>query len=110
MPKRRSLLGLLGAGATAGMLPRLSRAQGRTDIYDIGRTGNVRLLHMTDTHGQTLPIHFREPSANIGMGEAAGHPPHLVGEAFLEHFGVQPGTALAHASRVARGSFTPARS
>ena len=79
-------------------MPRLPRAQAREDIYDINRTGNVRLLHMTDTHGQTLPVHFREPSANIGMGEAAGRPPHLVGRAFLEHFAIPPGTARAHAT------------
>ncbi len=97
-PKRRELMRLLGAGAAAGMLPRPSRAQAGTDIYDIGRTGNVRLLHMTDTHGQTMPTHFREPSVNIGMGEAAGRPPHLVGSSFLEHFGIPAGSALAHAT------------
>ena len=97
-PSRRHILKLLSAGATAGVLPRPTRAQARADIYDIGRTGNVRLLHMTDTHGQTVPLHFREPSVNIGMGEAAGRPPHLVGKAFLEHFGIAPGTAQAHAT------------
>ncbi len=98
MANRRSLLRLLGAGVAAGLMPQPSLAQARDDIYDIGRTGNVRLLHMTDTHGQTLPVYFREPSANIGMGEAAGRPPHLVGPAFLEHFGIQPGTPGAHAT------------
>ena len=97
-PSRRHILKLLSAGATAGVLPRPTRAQARADIYDIGRTGNVRLLHMTDTHGQTVPLHFREPSVNIGMGEAAGRPPHLVGKAFLERFGIAPGTAQAHAT------------
>ena len=97
MASRRDLLGLLAASAAAGVLPRPSRAQAKSDLYDIGRTGNVRLLHMTDTHGQLLPLHFREPSVNIGMGESAGRPPHLVGDAFLTHFGVAPGTAQAHA-------------
>ena len=97
-PKRRELMTMLGAGAAAGLLPRPSCAQARTDIYDIGRSGNVRLLHVTDTHGQTMPVHFREPSVNIGMGEAAGRPPHLVGSAFLSHFGIPDGTALAHAT------------
>ncbi|MBN8890797.1 MAG: thiosulfohydrolase SoxB [Rhodospirillales bacterium] len=96
-PSRRDLLKLLGASAAAGVMPRPSRAQANADIYDIGRSGNVRLLHMTDTHGQTVPVHFREPSVNIGMGEARGRPPHLVGAAFLEHFGIAPGTAQAHA-------------
>ena len=48
--------------------------------------GNVSLLHLTDTHAQLLPVHFREPGVNLGVGEAAGRPPHLVGEDFLRHF------------------------
>ena len=42
-------------------------------------------------------MHFREPSVNIGVGDAAGKPPHLVGEALLKHFGITPGTREAHA-------------
>ena len=97
MTTRRALLAGLGAVAAAGSLPRPSRAQANTELYDIGRSGNVRLLHMTDTHAQLQPVHFREPSVNIGIGDAKGHPPHLVGQAFLEHFGIVPGSAKAHA-------------
>ena len=96
-PYRRDLLGLLSASVAAGLLPRPSRAQAKTDIYDIGRSGNVRLLHMTDTHGQIMPVHFREPSVNIGIGDAAGRPPHLVGDSFLEHFHIAAGSPQAHA-------------
>ena len=96
-PRRRDVLKRLAAIVAAGTLPRPSRAQARDDLYDIGRTGNVRLLHMTDTHAQLLPVYFREPSVNIGMGEASGRPPHLVGDAFLEHFHIEPGTPRAHA-------------
>ncbi|HKM65104.1 MAG TPA: thiosulfohydrolase SoxB, partial [Acidisphaera sp.] len=95
-PNRRDVLRLLGA-SVAGILPRASRAQAQSDLYDIGRSGNVRLLHITDTHGQILPVYFREPSVNIGISEAAGRPPHLVGEALLKHFGISPGTPSAHA-------------
>ena len=49
-PNRRNLLTLLAASVSAGVLPRPSRAQAKADLYDIGKTGNVRLLHMTDTH------------------------------------------------------------
>jgi S-sulfosulfanyl-L-cysteine sulfohydrolase len=67
------------------------------DLYDIGRFGNVRILHLTDTHAQLNPVYFREPSVNIGVGTMRGRPPHLVGRAFLEHFGIAPGTRSAHA-------------
>ena len=52
---------------------------------------------MTDTHAQLLPVYFREPSVNLGIGGMAGKPPHLVGEAFLKHFGIAPKTRAAHA-------------
>ena len=66
-------------------------------LYDLPRFGNVGLLHFTDCHGQLLPLHFREPSVNIGVAAAAGRPPHLVGQALLAHFGIAAGTAQAHA-------------
>src|SRR5919205_4561054 len=60
-------------------------------------SGKVTLLHFTDCHAQLLPVHFREPDTNIGIAEARGRPPHLVGEALLQRFGIARGTALAHA-------------
>ncbi len=50
------------------------------------RVGNVSFLHFTDCHAQLLPTRYREPSVNIGVGAAAGRPPHLVGEALLRYF------------------------
>ena len=73
-----------------------ARAEG-DELYDIGKFGNVRVLHMTDTHAQLQPVYFREPSVNLGVGTMAGKPPHLVGEAFLKHFGIAPKSRLAHA-------------
>lgn len=96
-PNRRNLLRLLSASVAAGVLPRPSHAQARDDLYDIGRSGNVRLLHMTDTHAQISPVYFREPSVNIGIGAAAGRPPHLVGDSFLQHFNIATGSFRAHA-------------
>ena len=75
----------------------LARAAEADDLYDVGRFGNARVLHMTDTHAQLEPVHFREPSVNLGVGAMAGKPPHLVGEAFLKHFGIAPKSRLAHA-------------
>jgi sulfur-oxidizing protein SoxB len=98
---RREFLNALAAGAAAG-LPLTSRkvlAQGdpRAVVYDIPRFGNVSILHFTDCHAQLLPTYFREPSVNIGVGEAQGRPPHLVGEALLKRFGIPAGTRDAHA-------------
>ncbi|MFX6035640.1 hypothetical protein ABTE74_19870, partial [Acinetobacter baumannii] len=58
---------------------------------------NVHLLHFTDCHAQLLPVHFREPSVNLGIGVYAGKPPHLVGQALLKHYKFAPGSAQAHA-------------
>ena len=61
------------------------------------RFGNVHFLHFTDCHAQLLPIYFREPSVNLGVGAAFGQPPHLVGEQLLKHFNIARGTPQAHA-------------
>jgi S-sulfosulfanyl-L-cysteine sulfohydrolase len=66
-------------------------------LYDVAPFGNVSLLHFTDCHAQLLPMHFREPSVNIGVGAGYGKPPHLVGSALLQRFGIAPATAAAHA-------------
>ena len=97
---RREFLELLAAAAAAGLAldARQALAQGSADaLYHVPRFGNVSLLHITDTHAQLLPIYFREPSANIGVGSAAGKPPHLVAEHLLKAFGVRPGSPEAYA-------------
>src|SRR5579863_39546 len=94
--RRRELLKLTGAIALSGGLPRLARgAEG--GVYDLERFGNARILHITDTHAQLLPGYFREPSVNLGFGAIAGRPPHLVGRAFLDRFGIKPESADAYA-------------
>jgi S-sulfosulfanyl-L-cysteine sulfohydrolase len=93
---RRSFLRCLATAAASGVFPRVAMTAD-DDLYDVGRFGNVRILHLTDTHAQLLPVHFREPSVNIGVAAMRGRPPHLVGKAFLEHFGIAPGSRNAHA-------------
>jgi len=98
---KREFLQVLGAASVAGMgLGRYAHADAATaqkGLYDLPRFGNVSFLHMTDCHAQLLPIHFREPSVNLGLGEMHGRLPHLVGEHLLEAAGIRPGTPLAHA-------------
>ena len=94
---RREFLHVLAVAAASGFVPsgRSARAAGGT--YDLPRFGNVSLLHMTDCHAQLLPLLYREPAVNLGVGESRGRPPHLVGEALLSHFGVPAGSLEAHA-------------
>jgi sulfur-oxidizing protein SoxB len=98
---RRAFLEALAAAIVAGIPLRPDDAAAAGDpqrLYALPRNAaKVTLLHFTDCHAQLLPVHFREPDVNIGVGAASGQPPHLVGEAFLRHFGIPAGTPLAHA-------------
>ena len=67
------------------------------DLLEFDTKGQVTLLHLTDLHGQLKPVYFRPPSENFGVGKYEGIPPHLVGKAFLKHFGISPKTPLAYA-------------
>ena len=44
-----------------------------------------------------MPVYFREPSVNLGVGEARGQPPHLTGKDFLKRFGIPEKSAAAYA-------------
>jgi sulfur-oxidizing protein SoxB len=95
--RRREFIALAGAAALSPTLPRSAHAADKVSVYDFERFGNARILHITDTHAQLLPVYFREPSVNLGIGAMAGKPPHLVGRAFLERFGIAPDSADAYA-------------
>jgi len=101
MISRRELVQL--AAATAALVPagwaqtfaqqRLSQA----DLLRFEPLGNVTLVHVTDLHGQLLPIFFREPTTNLGVGDAKGAVPHLTGRALLDHYKIPAGSPMAHA-------------
>jgi len=99
---RRDFLQLLAAASAAGMAldgGRVLAAEpsAAERLYEQPAFGNVSLLHFTDCHAQLMPLHFREPNVNIGVGVAAGKPPHLVGEHLLKAFDIARGSARAHA-------------
>ncbi len=97
---RREFLNVLAAGAAAGFGFPAGGAlaqQQAADIYDAPAFGNASLLHFTDCHAQLLPVHFREPSVNLGVGAMRGRPPHLVGEALLRNYGLAGGSRAAFA-------------
>jgi sulfur-oxidizing protein SoxB len=97
---RREFLEVLAIGAASGLAldSPMALAQRNADaLYALPRFGNVSLLHFTDCHAQLLPVYYREPNINVGVGERTGEPPHLVGEHLLRYFKIKSGTAEAHA-------------
>ncbi|MEP1472936.1 MAG: thiosulfohydrolase SoxB [Halieaceae bacterium] len=82
---RREFIELLVQGSVASGLAGFSSsaAWANRTLYELEPFGQARLLHITDTHAQLLPVHFREPSVNLGVGEAYGKWPHRVGKNLL---------------------------
>lgn len=87
---------MLGAGANWSRLA-AQQALTQDDLLQFDPLGNVTLLHITDCHAQLMPVFFREPTVNIGVGDFAGLPPHVTGKAFLKKYGIDPGTSGAYA-------------
>ena len=96
---RREFLQMLAVASAAGLPVSgcAKNASSKGEPYELPSFGNVSLLHYTDCHAQLLPIYFREPSINLGVGSMKGHPPHLVGDHFLKYYGIKPGSRDAHA-------------
>jgi S-sulfosulfanyl-L-cysteine sulfohydrolase len=101
MLSRRDFLQV--AAATAAILPggwTRSLAQQRLTQHELLRfdaVGNVTLVHIADIHAQLVPLLFREPSVNLGIGEAKGLVPHIPGKALLDRYNITPGSAAAYA-------------
>ncbi|MEP3248346.1 MAG: thiosulfohydrolase SoxB [Sneathiella sp.] len=89
-------VGLLGFGSNL-----VSAAAKQTvtqdDLLAFEPLGNVTLTHITDIHAQLVPIYFREPSINLGVGAMTGLPPHITGPDFLKKFGIEKSSANAYA-------------
>jgi sulfur-oxidizing protein SoxB len=81
--------GRLGRSAAAGAIR-------QDDLLRFASKGQLTLLHLADSHAQLRPIYFREPSINLGVGEARGRLPHLVGEEFLAAYGISPASLEAY--------------
>lgn len=97
---RREFVQVMAIAAAGGMMldaKGVLAAPSAGKLYDVPRFGNVHFLHFTDCHAQLLPIYFREPSVNIGVGEALGRIPHLVGDKLLKQAGMRPNTPEAYA-------------
>ena len=103
MLSRRDFLQVAAAtAAIAGGPGRLTRvaAQQLLDQAELLRfdsLGQVTLLHFADIHAQIMPLYFREPTWNLGVGEGRGQVPFVTGAEFLRRFNIAPGTAAAYA-------------
>ena len=86
---------LAGEGAFTRAMAQQKLTQ--AELLKFDALGNVTLLHVTDIHGQLMPVYFREPSINLGVGEARGKPPHISGKDFLTRFSISAKSADAYA-------------
>ncbi len=100
---RRDFLKIMGVGAAATTAPMLfpgnvfSAETMPKGFYDLPMKGNARILHITDVHGQLNPVYFREPNVNLGVGDAYGRPPHIVGKKLLEYMDLKEDSLEAYA-------------
>jgi sulfur-oxidizing protein SoxB len=91
---RREFVQFLLAGCAAGIVrPSFGNP---TVNYNLKPFGNLRLMHITDTHAQLEPMYFREPNFNLGVGENKNRPPHIVGEKLLNFYSIDS-SLLKHA-------------
>jgi sulfur-oxidizing protein SoxB len=103
MLDRRQFMQITAATAVLtgapGQLSQLAAAQrlSQEDLLAFEPLGQVTLMNFADCHAQLVPLFYREPSVNLGVGDAEGIPPHLTGKEFLKHFQLQAGSAAAHA-------------
>jgi sulfur-oxidizing protein SoxB len=102
MLTRRDFLQVAAATAALAGAPGLVRAAARqaltqAQLLAFAPVGTLTLLHFADIHAQLMPLYFREPSVNLGVGEAKGLPPHLTGRDFLSRYGLPPASPEAHA-------------
>lgn len=98
---RREFIKVLGAGSAAGLISGCGndadKLSSQDNKYEVAKTGNARILHITDTHGNLLPNYFREPNVNLGFGPTFGQLPHVVGNQLLKKIGVKSGSPEAYA-------------
>jgi sulfur-oxidizing protein SoxB len=103
MLDRREFLQVAAATAVLtgapGALSRAAAQQTITqdELLKFDPVGQVTLLNFTDCHAQLVPLWFREPSINLGVGEVHGLVPHITGKDALKKFGIAAKSPEAYA-------------
>ncbi len=106
-----TLLGGAGRLASAAVKQEITQK----DLLRFEPKGQVTLLHICDIHAQLMPIYFREPSINIGVGDVKGFPPHITGKDFLGKFDIAATSPEGYAltsndfTALAKRRFPPSR-
>jgi len=90
-----AMVGASGFGNWARLAAQQSLTQDQLLGFD--SFGNVSLIHVTDIHAQLMPIYFREPEINLGVGPAKGQMPHVTGADFRRAYGIEDGSPSAYA-------------
>ena len=66
------------------------------DLLRFTAKGQLTILHMADVHAQLKPLYYREPSLNLGVGDARGKLPHVTGAELLNAFAIREATPDAY--------------
>lgn len=90
-----AMVGASGFGNWARLAAQQKLTQ--DDLLQFDTYGNVSLIHVTDIHAQLMPIYFREPEINLGVGAAFGQVPHVTGADFRKMYGVADGSPSHYA-------------
>ncbi len=90
-----AMVGASGFGNWARLAAQQKLTQ--DDLLQFDTYGNVSLIHITDIHAQLMPIYFREPEINLGVGDAKGQVPHVTGADFRKMYGIDDGSPSHYA-------------
>lgn len=90
-----ALVGLSGFGNWSRLAAQQRLTQDQ--LLQFETFGNVSLIHVTDIHAQLVPIYYREPSVNIGVGANKSAVPHVTGGDFRKLYGIADGSPSHYA-------------
>jgi sulfur-oxidizing protein SoxB len=102
MISRREFLQIAAAtaaiGGLGGRIGSLAAQQAirQDDLLRFAPKGQLTILHMADCHAQLMPLYFREPSLNLGVGDARTRSPHITGSELLTAYGIPQGSPYAY--------------